>query len=179
MIRGFTDPACDLGHECASAVRATQRLLATFRARRLPVFFTTVVYSTPEQASVFRRKLPALNLLTHETGWSEVDTKMQRRDSELIIEKQWASGFFQTNLNEHLLTLGVDSLVITGLTTSGCVRATAVDGLQYNYPVIVAEDAVSDRNPEAHLSNLRDLGAKYAEIETADTIIAEIEDQAH
>ena len=72
--------------------------------------------------------------------------------------------FFETDLNQRLTALGVDSLVVTGLTTSGCVRASAVDGLQNNYQVVIAEEAVGDRNPEAHRANLFDLNAKYADV---------------
>ena len=176
MIRGFTDPACALGHECPEAIAANQKLLAAFRRNHLPVFFTTVVYSDDEQASVFRAKLPALDVLTPDSEWVQIDPAMQRRDDEPLIEKQWASGFHRTDLDRRLRGLGVDSLVVTGLTTSGCVRATAVDGLQYNYPVVVASDAVSDRNLDAHQANLFDLQAKYTEVSASDDIIAGIEE---
>jgi len=171
MINGFTDPACPLGSEYQSVKAANQHLLRAFRERGLPVFFTTVIYHHERQARVFRDRLPALNVLTPDSKWVEVDPDMQRRDDEPLIEKQWASGFHATDLNERLRSDGVDSLVVTGLTTSGCVRATAVDGLQYDFAVVVASDAVGDRNEQAHVANLFDLNAKYADVKTCDDII--------
>jgi len=99
---------------------------------------------------------------------------MDRLDSEPLIEKQWASAFHNTDLNQQLKALLVDSLVITGLTTSGCVRASAVDGLQNNYQVVIAKEAVGDRNAEAHAANLFDLNAKYADVLGVAEIVASL-----
>jgi maleamate amidohydrolase len=172
MINGFTDPKCPLGSDCEDVVAANCELLDVFRAKGLPVFFTTVVYHNDQQATVFRAKVPALNLLQSGSHWVAVDPKMLRTDNEPLIEKQWASAFHKTDLDSQLRALGVDSLVITGLTTSGCVRASAVDGLQNNYQVVVAREAVGDRNPVAHEANLFDLGAKYADVQTVKEITA-------
>ncbi len=164
MINGFTDPACPLGSDCPGVVAANAELLALFRERDLPVFFTTVVYHGEEQAQVFRGRLPALNVLEPGSHWVEVDPKLAPVDGEAVIEKQWASAFFGTDLADRLRAAGADSLVVTGLTTSGCVRATVVDGLQHDYPVLVPREAVGDRNPEAHDANLFDMNAKYADV---------------
>jgi nicotinamidase-related amidase len=164
MINGFTDPACPLGSEVGAVVESNQRLLMAFREHGLPVFFTTVVYRSPDQARVFRARVPALNVLQPGSHWVEVDARLGPAPGEAIIEKQWASGFFKTDLAERLLQAGADSLVVTGLTTSGCVRATAVDGLQHDYRVVVPAEAVGDRNEEAHRANLFDLNAKYADV---------------
>ena len=164
MINGFTDPSCPLGSKADDVVQANQRLLKAFRERGLPVFFTTVVYSSPDQARVFRARLPALNVLQPGSDWVEVDARLGPAPGEAVIEKQWASGFFSTDLAERLQQAGADSLVVTGLTTSGCVRATAVDGLQHDYRVVVPAEAVGDRNEEAHRANLFDLNAKYADV---------------
>lgn len=176
MINGFTDPECPLGSESSAVIKANVCLLAAFRERELPVFFTTVVYHNDEDASVFRGKVPALNVLKPDSHWVKLHPDMQRRPSELLIEKQWASSFHKTILDAELKQRQVDSLVVTGLTTSGCVRATAVDGLQYNYSVVVAKDAVGDRNPEAHAASLFDLGAKYTGVESSDDIIVSLAD---
>ena len=164
MINGFTDPACALGTACPEVVAANVQLLKAFRALGLPVFFTTVVYHSEQQAEVFRRKVPALNVLQPDSHWVKVDSALEPLEGEPVIEKQWASAFFATDLDQQLSALGVDSLVVTGLTTSGCVRASAVDGLQNDYQVVIAEEAVGDRNPEAHRANLFDLNAKYADV---------------
>lgn len=172
MIRGFTDPACPLGSACADVVAANARLLTVFRAHRLPIFYTTVVYHHPEQARVFRGRIGALNLLTPDSEWVKVDPALARQPGEALIEKQWASSFFGTDLAVQLKAAKADSLVVTGLTTSGCVRATVVDGLQHDYPVVVPREAVGDRNAEAHRANLHDLHAKYAEVQGLDEVLA-------
>jgi len=172
MINGFTDPNCPLGTHCPAVVAANVQLLGVFRKKGLPIFFTTVVYNNDQQASVFRRKVPALNVLQAGCHWVALDPAMERVDSEPLIEKHWPSAFHKTDLDDQLRTLGVDSLVVTGLTTSGCVRASAVDGLQNNYQVVIAREAVGDRNPAAHESNLFDLNAKYADVMSVAEIVA-------
>lgn len=172
MINGFTDPACPLGSNCPEVVAANIELLTAFRDRALPIFFTSVVYHNDQQASVFRAKVPALNVLTPGSHWVDIDSRMGRLASEPLVEKQWASAFYGTDLNSQLRALDVDSLVVTGLTTSGCVRASAVDGLQNNYRTVVALEAVGDRNPEAHQANLFDLNAKYADVLSVAEIVA-------
>lgn len=174
LINGFTDPTCPLGGHYSKVIRANQQLLQTFRQQNLPVYFTTVVYHNEQQAKVFRQRLPALNLLTAGSQWVEVNKELARRDNEPIIEKQWASAFHKTDLDQRLRDQGIDSLVVTGLTTSGCVRATAVDGLQYDYYVVVAEEAVGDRNPEAHRANLFDLQAKYVDLADNNEIVSTV-----
>lgn len=164
MIQGFTDPECPLGGDYTNVVAANVQLLDLFRDLALPVFFTTVIYHAPDQAKIFRKRLPALNLLTPDSDCVKIDPALARRDNETLIEKQWASAFHQTDLADHLTACGADSLIITGLTTSGCVRATVVDGLQYDYPVIVPREAVGDRNAAAHDANLFDIHAKYGDV---------------
>lgn len=164
MIKGFTDPECPLGAHCPEVIAANQVLLAAFRRKRLPVYFTTVVYHNAAQARVFREKVPALNVLQPGSPWTQLDPALARREDEPLVEKRWASAFFGTDLAERLRAKQVDSLVTTGLTTSGCVRATAVDGLQHDLRVVVPRDAVGDRNSAAHDANLFDLNAKYVDV---------------
>ena len=171
MCLGFTDPECVLGADCLTVLAANRRLLAAFRTHRLPIFFTTVIYRNANQARVFRDRIAALNILTPDSKWVQIDPTLDRQPDEVLIEKQWASAFHETDLVTQLRALNVDSLVVTGLTTSGCVRATAVDGLQYDYRVVVAEDAVGDRNMEAHKANLFDLRAKYADVKTSEQVL--------
>ncbi len=174
LIRGFTDPRCPLGSACAEVVVANAQLLAAFRAAELPVFFTTVVYRSDDQARVFRQRIAALDLLTPESEWVQVDPALAPGSGEPVIEKQWASSFFKTDLAERLQAARADSLVVTGLTTSGCVRATVVDALQHEYPVVVPREAVGDRNPDAHAANLFDMHAKYAEVQDLTEVLATI-----
>lgn len=142
-----------------------------FSGKRVINFFTTVVYHNANQARVFRDRIAALNVLTPDSKWVQIDPALSRRPDEVLIEKQWASAFHKTDLVTQLKSLNVDSLVVTGLTTSGCVRATAVDGLQHDYRVVVVEDAVGDRNSEAHKANLFDLQAKYADVRTSEWVL--------
>lgn len=174
MIRGFTDPACPLGCDCPEVVAANQKLLDGFRSAGQPIVFTTVVYHHEDEARVFRDRIDALNVLTPESDWVKVDSRLSVHPGDVLIEKQWASAFHKTNLDEQLRAMGVDSLVVTGLTTSGCVRATAVDGLQYDYRVVVPREAVGDRNAAAHEANLFDLHAKYADVVSLDDVLLDI-----
>lgn len=164
MINGFTDGSCPLGSDCPEVVAANVQLLQLFRGQDLPVFFTTVVFHDDSQARVFRNRIEALNVLQPGSHWVDVDSELEPREGETVLEKQSASAFFGTDLNQRLRAAGVDSLVVTGLTTSGCVRATVVDGLQFDYPVVVPREAVGDRNPDAHAANLFDMNAKYADV---------------
>jgi nicotinamidase-related amidase len=171
----FADPESPLGHECPGTLENIGLLLAAFRGSGLPVFYTTMIYRDPAEASVFRRRLPAMEILQPESRWVQMVEELQPIDNEVVIEKKWVSGFFATDLKGQLDKAGVDSLVVTGLTTSGCVRATAVDGLQHNYPVLVPRDACSDRNPDAHESNLFDLHAKYVDVVDTREVLARLE----
>lgn len=164
MVNGFTDPASPLGLDCPGVVAANASLLQAFHSRSLPVFFTTVAYHNDGQARVFRNRLPDLNILTPGSRWVQIDDRLSFQAGDQLVEKQWASAFHGTDLDLLLRNSGVDSLVVTGLTTSGCVRATAVDGLQYDYPVVVVREAVGDRNMQAHTANLFDIHAKYADV---------------
>ncbi|MGI9229239.1 MAG: isochorismatase family protein [Gammaproteobacteria bacterium] len=175
MIKGFTDPACPLGTDCPQVVAANKQLLAAFRAGALPIFFTTVIYRNAQQAKVFRQKVPALNVLQADSPWVEVDPALQRREDEPLLEKNWASAFFDTDLAQRLRADKVDSLVVAGLTTSGCVRATVVDALQHDFAVFVPKQAVGDRNPAAHQANLFDISAKYGEVPELEQVLAHVQ----
>ena len=176
MIKGFTDPECPLGCACPEVVAANARLLEEFHQRALPVYFTTVVYRHDNQARVFRARVAALNVLTPDSDWVQLDSRLQLHSGDELLEKQWASAFHRTDLGRLLHARGVDSLVVTGLTTSGCVRATVVDGLQYDYPVVVPREAVGDRNQAAHEANLFDMHAKYADVLPLADVIAQLPD---
>lgn len=164
MTNGFADPKSPLGTECTSVKAAIGQLLQRFRKKKLPIYFTSVEYSDVSQACVFRHKIPALDILQQGSDWVELDPSMQHQQSEPIIKKYWASAFFDTGLAEILKRQKVDSLVVTGLTTSGCVRATAVDGLQHDFRVVIPREACGDRNQSAHEANLFDLNAKYVDV---------------
>lgn len=160
----FTSPDSPLSSNASSVLDAISQLLLAFRERKLPVFYTTVAYDAPYQASILRAKLPDLELLEAGSRWVEIDDQVAPHPGEPVIIKHLASGFFGTDLAQQLIAAGADSVYITGLTTSGCVRATAVDALQHNFRVIVPREAVGDRDPPAHEANLHDIDCKYGDV---------------
>ena len=164
MCRGFIDPSSPLGFECEEVIKANIKLVQKFRAQKLPVIFTTTIYRDISEASVFRSKIPALNILEPESDAVSFIDELAPSSDEMIIEKKFASAFFDTNLAAYLQNLNIDSVIISGVTTSGCVRATALDAMQNNFLTIVAEDCVGDRDQDAHQANLFDLKAKYADV---------------
>ncbi|MFC7154234.1 isochorismatase family protein [Halomarina halobia] len=175
LIEAFTDPETNLGSNVDSVVESTGRLLAAFRERDLPRYFTTVAYEESYgDAGVFVEKVPALRELRLGTDAVRVDERIAPREGERVILKKYASAFFGTDLSTELTTAGADTLVVAGVTTSGCVRATAVDSLQHGYRTIVPRDAVGDRAAEPHRANLFDIAAKYGDVVTTDEVLAEL-----
>ena len=164
LSHGFTSPDSPLGGDYSDVVAVNDELIQWFRERNLPIAFTTVVYDNQEQASVFRQRLPDLNILQRDSHWVAIDERLAPLDDDVIIEKHGPSGFFNSELHQYLQSQDVDTVMITGLTTSGCVRATAVDGLQNNYLVFIIREACGDRNKDAEKANLHDINAKYGRV---------------
>jgi maleamate amidohydrolase len=171
MSLGFTSPKSPLGGDFNHVIQTNLTLLTLFRQKNWSVFFTTVVYDDDTTASVFRQRIPDLNILSRNSEWVNITPQLSPLENESVVEKHWPSAFFATDLAQRLNQQAADCLVITGLTTSGCVRATVLDGLQYNYPVFVPEDACGDRNLDAHQANLHDLHAKYAHVTSSRLLI--------
>jgi nicotinamidase-related amidase len=174
--RGFTDPASPLVCDLDDCVAGIRRLLDGFRSAGLPVVFTTVAFDAAAKAAarVFIEKIPALLALEAGSPWVEVDPRIAPLPDEPVIVKTFASAFFGTALPSVLAAEGCDSVVVTGASTSGCVRATAVDALQHGYRTIVPRDAVGDRNPAAHEANLYDLDTKYADVVSVDDVLERV-----
>ncbi len=172
VVNAFTDPESNLGSDVDDVVESVARLLEAFRDRDLPRYFTTVAYEESYgDAGVFVEKVPALRELRLGTEEVAVDDRVAPVDDERVILKKYASAFFGTDLETELTTDGVDTLVVAGLTTSGCVRATAVDGLQHGYRTLVPADAVGDRAEGPHRANLLDIDAKYGDVVTTDEVL--------
>jgi len=142
-------------------------LLAICREAGIPVFHTHVSYrpGSPD-GGVFRRKLPLLEVFEVGSPLAEFAEGLEPADGESIITKQYASAFFGTPLASSMSMLGIDSVLIAGVTTSGCVRASALDALQHGFISIVVKDAVGDRHAAPHQANLFDLQAKYSDLVT-------------
>jgi maleamate amidohydrolase len=174
--RGFTDPASPLVCDLDGCVGAIARLLEAFRGAGLPVVFTTVCYDDfgKQAAAVFIEKVPALLVLEPGSEWVEIDPRIAPADGEPVLSKHFASAFFGTTLASLLSSAGCDTVVVTGASTSGCVRATALDALQHGYRVVVPREAVGDRSPAAHAANLYDLDTKYADVVGVEDVLAEV-----
>ena len=164
MCKAFIDSSSPLGFECNELIQANINLVKKFRSNKFPVIFTTTIYRNLSEASVFRSRIPALNILEPESDAVTFIDDLAPSKDEILIEKKFASAFFQTKLIDSLHKMKADSIVICGVTTSGCVRATAVDSLQNNFPTTIAEDCVGDRDLDAHKANLYDLRSKYADV---------------
>lgn len=173
---GFTDPACALGSDLTAEVEATRRLLDAARDRGLPVVYTTIGFEPSlKDGGLWLQKVPTLGDLQLGGRWVEIDERLGRREGEPVIVKKGASGFFGTNLASVLIAQGVDSVILCGATTSGCVRATAIDLLQYGWPTLVPRECVGDRAQAPHQANLFDIQAKYADVVSVEDAIAYVE----
>ena len=166
MSVGFTDPESPLHCDLEEVVGAIAQLLAASRAARYPVLYTTVAYDDAgkEAATVFIDKVPALLTLEAGSRWVEIDPRLAPLPGEPVVRKLFASAFYKTPLASLLAAQQVDGVIVTGASTSGCVRATAVDALQHGYRVVVPREAVGDRNLAAHEANLYDIDAKYGDV---------------
>ena len=165
FINGFTDPGTGLGGDYSAELAVTAKLLAEFRARALPVFFTTVAYEPHlRDGGQFVAKVPALSILVKGSEWVKVDDRIRPRASEQVVLKKYASAFFDTRLDMELRGLGVDTVVMVGCTTSGCIRASAIDSMQNGFRTVVVRDAVGDRAQTPHEVNLFDIDAKYGDV---------------
>jgi nicotinamidase-related amidase len=176
LIEGFTNPASALACDADATVSVTRSLLDAARAASVPVIFTTVAYTDDdlERAAMFVAKAPALATLRPGSQWIEVDARLARRSDEPILVKLFASAFFGTNLDDLLRRAACDTVIVTGASTSGCVRATAVDALQYGYRVLVPREAVADRAVDAHNASLLDIDAKYGDVVSIDEAVAAV-----
>ena len=173
--RGFSDPTSPCGCDGNAAIAQIVALLNAFRAKNLPVFFTSNAYAAADEASVFREKLPVLNELAAGGRWAEIDPRLSPRATERTLRKTVPSAFFDSPLRQELQALGVDSAVLCGFSTSGCVRASAVDALQCNLRVTVAADACGDRDAPAHDYNLRDLALKTGDVLSTAALLTALE----
>ena len=174
--RGFTDPESTMGSELTREVQATNRLLGAAREREIPVIFTTIGFEPNlKDGSLWLEKAPGLAELIIGSKWVEIDPRLERREEETVILKKGASAFFGTNLPSILVSQGVDTVIMCGATTSGCIRATAIDLLQYGYPTLVPRECVGDRAQAPHEANLVDIQAKYADVVSVEDALAYIE----
>jgi nicotinamidase-related amidase len=165
FTRGFTEAQYATGADLTAEVRATARLLAAAREKRCPVVFTTIAYAANgRDGGAWLQKAPGLGILKEGSPPAELDPRLPRAPEDTVISKKGASAFFGTNLAAVLSALRVDTVVICGATTSGCVRASVVDSVQSGFPTLVPRECVGDRAAGPHEANLFDIHAKYGDV---------------
>jgi nicotinamidase-related amidase len=165
LMRGFTEAQYATGADLTAEVRATARLLQAARERALPVVFTVIAYDANGlDGGAWLQKAPGLGILKEGTPLVELDPRLPRDAGDTIVSKKGASAFFGTNLAAVLAAQRVDTVLICGATTSGCVRASAVDSVQSGFTTLVPRECVGDRAQGPHEANLFDIDAKYGDV---------------
>ena len=176
LVRAYTEPDGPFGlPDPGPAVAATRRLVDAARAHGHPVVWTVVRYGPGlADGGLFVRKVPALACFAEDAPGNWGALALEPRTGEPVVVKQYASGFCGTSLAPTLRTLGVDTVVIAGVSTSGCVRATAMDALNGGFRPQVVREACADRSAALHENNLADLDAKYADVTGLDDALARL-----
>ncbi|MGY1661009.1 isochorismatase family protein [Geodermatophilus sp. SYSU D00705] len=170
---GFTDPQYPTGADMSSAVLATARVVEAARSARLPVVFTTIAYDAAQVTGLaWLKKATGMAALEAGSRLVDIDDRLARRPDEHLVTKTGASAFFGTALATYLASVGADTVVVTGATTSGCVRATVVDAVQHGYPTLVPADCVADRAQGPHDASLFDINEKYGDVVDSDDVLA-------
>ncbi|WP_298194092.1 isochorismatase family protein [Novosphingobium sp.] len=173
MVEAYLQPGSPLYAGVEDAVASAARLVAAARECGSPVIFTNVEYQPGgADGGVFFRKVPALKVFEKGSPLGAFPAGLSPEAGDFVITKRYASAFFATHLAATLTSLGVDTLVIAGVSTSGCVRATALDACQNGFLPFVVRDACGDRHAAPHEANLFDLQAKYAEVVTEAQVLA-------
>ena len=176
LMRAYFDPASPLCLPEDECLQSAARVLAAARGHDVPVVHTRVAYGPGGlDGGVFFRKVPALAQLVGDSPMGELMPEVAPRDDELVVVKQYASAFFGTSLATTLHAAGIDTVVVVGVSTSGCVRASVVDAIQHGFVPLVVEEAVGDRAQAPHRANLEDLRNKYAEVVDEATALAYLE----
>ena len=175
-MNAFTDPSMPLGANADKEIEQTNRLIDEAHAHNIPVIFSVVWYDEDgfKDAGIWALKQKGVSTLKVGTPGVELDKRLHRQPHDIILLKKYASCFYGTDIIARLNSRHVDTLIVTGCTTSGCVRATTVDALQNGFRPIVAKEAVGDRSVAAHEQSLFDLEQKYADVLPVDEIITEI-----
>ncbi|MEW5420284.1 isochorismatase family protein [Amorphus sp. 3PC139-8] len=177
IMRAFTDPNMPLGSDLSPQIGHINSLLETAEKTQIPTFFSVVCYDDADcrDAGVWGRKMSGLFDLTARSAAVELDPRLRKRADASVFNKKYASCFFGTDLISRLQARRIDTLIVTGCTTSGCVRATVVDAVQYGLMPIVVKEAVGDRSTTAHAQSLFDIQAKYGDVMSLDDTIEKID----
>jgi len=172
FVQAYFDEGCALYAGVEDALASALRIRELARAAGVPVVYTNVVYyEEGRDGGVFYRKAPILKNFLVGDPMGDWPSGLQPADDELVITKQYPSAFFGTSLDAALNGMGIDTLIITGVTTSGCIRATCVDAMSNGFIPIVVADACGDRHEAPHEANLFDMNAKYADVVSESEIV--------
>jgi maleamate amidohydrolase len=173
LTNGFTDADQPTGADLDDVVARTRELVDAAREAAIPVLFTTIAFDHARLgASAWLRKATGMAALVEGSPLVAVDARLGKRTDEVLVTKSGASAFFGTDLCAILTSQGVDTVVVTGATTSGCVRATAVDAVQSGFTVLVPRECVGDRARGPHEANLFDIDEKYGDVISVDDAVA-------
>jgi maleamate amidohydrolase len=165
VCRAYLDKDSPLYAGVEDALAANRRVIAAARQAGVPVVFTRVLYQARGlDGGIFYRKVPALKAYLPGNPLGDFPEDFGPQGDEVLVTKQYASAFFGTSLAATLTAMGTDTVLITGFSTSGCVRATALDALQNGFVPYVIREACGDRDSRPHDASLFDLQAKYAEV---------------
>lgn len=176
IMRAFTDSSMPLGANLDAQIEQINILLDAAHESGVPVFFSIVSYEEADcrDAGIWGRKMSGIFGLKAGSTAVELDPRLHRQPQDSVFIKKYASCFFGTDFASRLQSRRIDTLVLTGCTTSGCVRASAVDAVQYGYRPIVAREAVGDRSERAHEQSLFDIDAKYGDVKGVNEIVARL-----
>jgi maleamate amidohydrolase len=165
FVEAYFDKTSPLYAGVDSALASAIRLRDTARKAKVPVIYTNVVYHPGGfNGGMFMKKVPTLAIMEKGAPMGQWPKGLLPSDDELVISKQYPSAFFGTSLSSTLTANNIDTLILTGLSTSGCVRATCVDTVSHGFRPMVVRDAVGDRDERPHEANLFDMNAKYADV---------------
>ncbi len=172
FVRAYFEPDSPLYADVEQTLASALRIRAAARAAGVPVILTRVVYREGgADGGVFYRKVPALEVFVRGNPLGAWPDGLEPAEGEVVISKQYPSAFFGTSLLATLTERRIDTLIITGLTTSGCVRATCVDAVSHGFIPIVIADACGDRHATPHEANLFDMNAKYADVVDEEAVL--------
>jgi maleamate amidohydrolase len=179
MVTGYTDPSCDLyiGEQAPDLVLSIVQLVEAARRAEIPVVYTGVSISADgSNGGIFFKKVPSLSIFQPGGEFAGLVPELAPRDNDTVIMKQYPSALYGTPLAAMLNTLGIDSVIMCGVSTSGCIRATATDVMQHGFIPIVVREAVGDRHPGPHEANLFDIDAKIGDVVSLVEAIAHLTD---
>ena len=173
FVKGYTTPGEPLyAPDVVTAVKETCSLIQTARSKNVPVIYTRVVYHPSGlDGGLWVKKIPVLKTLIEGAPAADLAEGLEPRPKEPVLIKQYASAFFGTSLSSTLNAMNIDTVILTGCSTSGCIRATAVDGMQHGFRMIVPRECVGDRHADPHEAALFDINSKYGDVVSIDDVL--------